>query len=1047
MSLKIIIFVLLAASGASYFVPTPQQVRNSFISGQNYFAARNYPMAIEQYNKVLNTESNLLTADSIRVTLMSGELSVGVRTAAMYQKANAWRNLGRMDTAIALFRLAQSRPDTPKLLALSQYQIYDIFFQNKQYDSALTEARKLIANYPGDEKVEQAYYDIGWTFRIQKQYDSSSAAFTCLFDTFIDSPYRIRALYQVGQNAVDVDNWEKALQTFKLLVATYKPESFSKTDFQNIELRANRERQIFDAASNRESENTSLELVSKSEFKIAEAYEHLNQFDSSIQRYRYIIRTYTLMPTLVEISYIKMAELTLRVKGLEPAIDVYRKAIDENFQNKVFQARMQYKIAWTYQDNNHYTRAAEEYDFYTKVYAEYAEAAEFSLENGRFFAVLNYYADKAYKKTIAASDSFLVYHSESEFVPKALVMRGTSFQNINSYEQARTCFQSVVDRFPTTEEATHARMQLARTYYEEKKYDLAIANYTKLLGQESAAVDTSEAHYYLGMSHFFVAHLDSAQNHLSRVHSTSPYYPFAFARNTKIYSSKLKFEEGERYIAAVIRAAEADSSKHRAYAHLSYGDLLAAWGKFEPAAKEMALVLRDTTISENAKFQAIYGRGALNQQLKKYAEAIKDLQYCLAQPNFVKNFSSVVPAAQEKLALSLLGIGKKKEGLERLQALLSAASNATERIRYMSALLEIYSQSGDQSRVIEFGTKIVNADSADENSRARAYVSLANTYGNQNNADKMSATVLEAAERLPRHPYIADIMMQTAQLFYDAQAYEQAAAIYGKFIATNGSDPRSEDALYYRTLALVKQGRADDGIASLRTYLAKYPASTRRAEAQFELAENYFNSKRFDQAIREYERTAHDYPKSPFALSALFNKGWCYLQMKDTASMVQSFETLVALHPQSQEAADAQFSIGDYYYNKQKYEKAREAYTVIVTKFPENARAGTAASLIKELDQINSFKDYEVAMRPFDAKDYKKAIELLGSVIKKHPDSEVRYACEVNIASAYEETGQKKKSLELFTDILTKYKDVPAAQSILFFAEQHKRWIESGKTE
>jgi TolA-binding protein len=326
-------------------------------------------------------------------------------------------------------------------------------------------------------------------------------------------------------------------------------------------------------------------------------------------------------------------------------------------------------------------------------------------------------------------------------------------------------------------------------------------------------------------------------------------------------------------------------------------------------------------------------------------------------------------------------------------------------------------------------------------------VTLANTYGSQNNAAKMAETMLEAAAKIPHHPYIADVLIQTAQLFYDAQGYEQAAVLYGKFLSLNAADPRSEEALYFRALCLVKAGRTDDGITALRDFIAKYPASTRKPEAQFEVAETYFNARRFEQAIREYERTAHDYAKTPFALSSLFNKGWCYLQMKDTASMVGAFETLVALHPESQEAADAQFSIGDYYYNKQNYDKAREAYTVIVTKFPDNVRAVTAASLIKELEQISSFKEYEMAMRPFDAKDYKKAIDALTALMKKYPDADVRYACEVNIASAYEELGQKKKSLDLFTDILTRYKDVPAAQNVIFFAEQHKRWIESGKTE
>ena len=72
--------MLLAAAGLAYFVPTPQELRESFTSGQNYFAARNYVKAIEQYDQILETESDLLTADSVRVVYLNGELIVGVRS-------------------------------------------------------------------------------------------------------------------------------------------------------------------------------------------------------------------------------------------------------------------------------------------------------------------------------------------------------------------------------------------------------------------------------------------------------------------------------------------------------------------------------------------------------------------------------------------------------------------------------------------------------------------------------------------------------------------------------------------------------------------------------------------------------------------------------------------------------------------------------------------------------------------------------------------------------------------------------------------------------
>ncbi|MHB1049908.1 MAG: tetratricopeptide repeat protein [Bacteroidota bacterium] len=1046
MSFQIIISVLLAAAGLAYFIPTPQELRESFTAGQNYFAARNYVKAIEQYDRILETESDLLTADSVRVILLNGELNVGVRSASIYQKANAYRTMGMVDSAISTFRMALTRHDSPKLLILSRYQIYDLFLQKKQYDSAIAEARNLIAEHPFDEKVEQAHYDIGWAFRFMDQYDSSSAAFRFLANQYKDSPYRVRAMYQIGQNSLDAGQWRDALTAFGQLVGEYKPESFTKTDFQSMELRANRERQIFEATSNRESDNTNLELVSKSEFKIAEAYEQLNDIDSAVARYQYIIRTYTLLPSLIEISYIRWAELMLRVKGTEPAIAVFRRAIDEHFQDKIFQARMQYKIARTYQDQKEFERAADEYDFYTKAYWEFALEADFTLENSRFFALLNYSAAKNHEQIVASSDSFLTHHAGSEFTPKALIMRGNAFLSLKQFDQARTCYRQVVDEFPATEEYGHARMQTARSYYDEKNYAAAIQRYDELTTVVSDDNELSEVMYYRGMAQFFSGNNDDAAASLRKVQSASQFYPYAIARVVKILTAQSKQAEAEEYIVGIIRELS-DSSEVKAYAHLSYGELLASMGRFDDAIGQMSVVIKDETVVENAKLQARYARGALYQQTKQFAKAIDDLEYCLAQDAFKKHFASTVPTANEKLALSYLGVGKKKEATQKIAALIQQSASETEKIKYLSALTELYAQLNEYQKVTESGIQVVRSDSADDNSRAKAYAALANAYGNLMKMDDVVAILQEAVKKLPAHPYVKDVVWQTSVLFYEGQGYLHAEKLLETYYTAYPDDSESELALYYRSIALFGIGKVDDAVRLKKKYIQQYPQAQKIPQVQYEIAEIYYNAERFDMAVQEYDRTAKLYPSSEYATTALYNIGWCHYRLGDTLRMVESFERFTQTYPNSTQAPDAYFSIGDFYYNLKEYEKAKISYQTILDKYKDYARYNEAVGLVRELNQINSFQEYSRAMIYFDNQDFKRAIPLLEELIVKYPDADIRYACEANIASAYSELGERKKAKELFAAIIEKYSSVPEAQMVVFFAEQHKRWLEADKNQ
>ena len=122
------IIIVLGAAIASYFIPTPKELQKAFTAGQNFYASSNFEKAIEQYDLIINTESDFLNEDSVRVDLLSGEFVVSVVVAAYYQKANALKNLKRRDEAISIFRIVEARKDEVKLAALAQYQIYDLYY-------------------------------------------------------------------------------------------------------------------------------------------------------------------------------------------------------------------------------------------------------------------------------------------------------------------------------------------------------------------------------------------------------------------------------------------------------------------------------------------------------------------------------------------------------------------------------------------------------------------------------------------------------------------------------------------------------------------------------------------------------------------------------------------------------------------------------------------------------------------------------------------------------------------------------------------------------
>jgi tetratricopeptide (TPR) repeat protein len=486
------IFIVLAAAIASYFVPTATVLQDAFKSGQNFFAARDYKKAIQQYDAILSTDSEFLSEDSVRVELLNKEFIVGVRTAAYYQRANAYKNLKQFDSALANFRIVvNERKDSPKLSALAQYQIYDMFYRNQNYASATVEAWQLIRQFPWSDKVDRAYYDLGWTYRELGEHDSSNLAFRYLVDHFDSSEYRARSLYQIAQNDFDNGEWADARKTYQEMAEKYKPSSFAQKEFENVELRALKERRIFEAATEREGETSNLELVAKAEVKIGDCYDKLNDYDNAMLAYRHVATTYSLIPTLVEVAYIKTADMTVRVKGLEEGLTLLRRAIDENFQDKALQAKLQYKIAKTLQDQKQYARAADEYRFYTKGYATVADAIEFPVERANYVIVYCYYSAKEYANAVAEADSFTTKYTASEYLPDVTMLKGLSLSNLKQSVQSRSVFERIVQTYSKSNQYLPAKMQIGQTYYEEKNYEEAIKAYQRVLVEDSERADRS----------------------------------------------------------------------------------------------------------------------------------------------------------------------------------------------------------------------------------------------------------------------------------------------------------------------------------------------------------------------------------------------------------------------------------------------------------------------------------------------------------------------------------------------------------------------------
>ncbi len=1043
------ILIVLAAAVASFFVPTPKELKDAFIGGQNLYSSSNYEKAIQQYDLIINTESDFLKEDSVKVDLLSGQMIVSVVVAANYQKGNALNKLGKIDEAIKYFRKVEAREDEKKLAALAQFQIYDIYYRAAKYDSAIIEARKLVNKYSDNQKAETALYDIGWANKELGDLEKSNKAFQELIERYPNTDYLPRAIYQLGQNNFEQKNYDESIKYWADLNERFKPDAFKDQDWEKVQLKAVKDRQKFEATAGRETDETVLELVAKAQVKIGDAYRAKGDFAAAIKNYKQVVSTYSLLPVLVEISYVKMADYTLEEKGIDSARAVYQEAIDENFANKDLQAKMQYKIAETYQSNAMFDKAAKEYEFYIKAYADVAENIEFGVDKAQYSIVAMYYNGKNYEQSVVWADTLINKFPFSDVVPGALFLKGLSLNALGNYDQAREVFTDLINNHQKSPDLGNAQVQIGLTYFNQQKYEEALTAYKKAVEEYPQKIDSSEVYFELLNTYFEMNRYDEAIASFDHVKFGSPYYTAAFGKLTKIYGSRSEYQKGKEFLESILeKDKKVDSVYYAPDVYFAMSDLYISQQDYSTAVKFLTKVIDDSLADESktvVKMQSRYVRGVLRYQLENYSASLNDLEYVKNDPEFKIKFPKYSENIAEKLALAYSKTGKLDVALDMINKLLANAETEAAKGDLYSVITEIYYESGDYKKAIESANEVIGRNGIPDAIKVSNYITLSNSYKKLEDLEKASSVLFEASEKYPDSPEIPSVLYSLAALYFDGQAYEKSADIFNKFITRYPDNPNIKEARYFRAHAYFETGNFLQAYNSFKQYSSTYPGDPLAAEAQYFGAEALFSAKEYNKAINEYRLVYQRYPNTEYAPQALYNEGWCYNSLEQPDKMIEAFKKLAQKYPSSNFSGDGLFTIGDYYYNKKDYINAAQAYEELIAKFPNYSKVEEAKKLVYDLSQINSYLEYEQAMKFFDGHKYEKAIEELTKLYQKYPDASIAVGCQVNIAASYEMIEEYKKAAEWYKKIIDKYSksEDDNERSALNFAKEHLDYIES----
>lgn len=628
-----------------------------------------------------------------------------------------------------------------------------------------------------------------------------------------------------------------------------------------------------------------------------------------------------------------------------------------------------------------------------------------------------------HEEALALAEEGLKGFFDPELTPKILLVEGFCYDKIGKPAEALAAYQTVVDRFPSSDYTARALHLMAVSYVRAQRWQelvthvyhhwatlpdnvkskhpevefwvtegqLTLGNYA--LAQKryqqflTAAPDHPLTPYaYLGLA------VAKAQNNqlqegfdtlqqfagIAKQKNRNDWLALATLQSANIYYNQKSYEKAIGYYRAFQKDFANDSRVPQAifqeaqslYRLEYYSDAVAAWEK-------MANKYEDHPMTERARFQAARTLFDLGQT----TAAVKAYQTFIAKhPG-----SDRLKEARLQLAHSYYNAGDYKQAIPRYQEFLTLYPKTEETASVQDFLQMCYVKVGMTDQQLEQLTQ----------GQAKSMV-------------------------------LADLYWEKGAKAFNAKEYDTALGYFEKILIDFPASSLAAQAAFYRGEVLYVKERFEEAAAAYKNFLAQYPDDGQAATALFRLGVSLFNLNRFDEAAVTFESVVQKYPDDPMAQTAAENIPVAYAKVGKTKEAEKAYELIVnrASDPKKKAALLIQAA-----QVKEKNGAAQEAIKLYEQVDPSADEYGEAIYAIGAIYAKAEQTDQEI-------KTYEK---LLNATPKDNP---YRVAALSRLAELYISKGQARKAFDVYNDVAKNATDQTALANAKTRLEELQKVLE-----
>jgi len=506
-----------------------------------------------------------------------------------------------------------------------------------------------------------------------------------------------------------------------------------------------------------------------------------------------------------------------------------------------------------------------------------------------------------------------------------------------------------------------ARYLLAECYFQQKEYKLAQAEYEKVVTDSGINEYTDDALWGSGWSYYLLEEYEEAAKRFSKLLNDFPDSDLALQVRHKLGKS---YFQGNNYPETI----------------KVYREFLEKYSEYQ--GKEIE--------------EVYYLLGQAYLRSEKYTEAEEVFN------NLLFFFPGFELASEVKYynSLSLFKENKYEEAMVELKSLISEAEigdDRKEEAQYLLARCLLNLQ--EYSKAIE-NLESLKQFEAEDSLLEKVSFDLGLAYSRQGEKEKAILEFQEFIEKYPQSELIKSAHFELGKDLYDLKKYKLALSELQK--------TSTDEALYLRGKASKELGDQEGEIAAFGELRKKYPRSNFSQEAYFRLGNYYYNQKRYEEAVEEFDKIVQFFPQSPLLSESNYWLGWSFFKLTEYQKASGYFKKVGEYEENLELSQRALFMAAESLYNLKDYQKAREAYIKFIEMYPEGDFSANA--------------QYAIAWTYLESKEYKASAEEFKKLISIYPDSKFTEEAQFRVSKNYFLSGDKnmaKAELEKFINLYT----------------------------